>query len=288
MVTGFLRSSLWGVPGFINHTKWGTRCLNTSREGTRPASETTDCPPGEGRVTLRLGSGTSNNNSQNPGGWGDRTSPAQRGEPRRGASPRTIPLGSLGLALSCSQSLGMALGKRGALPYLGPPSGASGFGLCRAGLSQRCANIRVWPAGQASGGAAAPPARSAFRWPCPWPAPSCFSSALKQGLGLVASSGKFNSRKEEKTAGWNLHAGEWKASPAPRQAAGRGRAAEGGASGEEVEGPFSSPWPATGPACLPSQGCLGAPQGALHQWDRFRGQAGALGDLAWTCPLGPF
>lgn len=37
LASRFLMSSLWG-PGFINHTKWGKRCLNTGGERRDQAS----------------------------------------------------------------------------------------------------------------------------------------------------------------------------------------------------------------------------------------------------------
>lgn len=99
-----------------------------------------------------------------------------------GLTPRTIPLGSLRLALPCSPTPGMPQG--GALPYLGPASGSGGFGRHGAGLSE-CG--RHLSAGLLGGR----PVKQQPRPKCPPLAVAPFSvslllfSALEQGLGLV-------------------------------------------------------------------------------------------------------
>lgn len=180
----------------------------------------------------------------------------------------------------------MALGKGGALPYLGPPSGASGFGLCRAGLSQRCANIRVWACWAGVWWGSCPSRPKCLPLALPLAGSLllffCIEAGPRAG-GVLRKVLAPQKRRKQQDGTCTLAGG--KPPPAP----GRGRAAEGGARGEEVEAPVQQPL-ASDWSCLPSiAGLPGSrPEGAPHQWDRFRSQAGAFGDLAWTCPLGQF
>lgn len=135
-----------------------------------------------------------------------------------GLIPRTIPLGSLRLALPCSPDTWHAPGRGPSLPgasvrlqRLWPPRGWA-LGVVR--QTSECG-----PAGRA--GAGGPLVKQ--------PRPKCPPLAVVPSSGslLLFSAGsrawpgaggvspeKFNSRKQqEETAGWNLHTRQWKTSP---------------------------------------------------------------------------
>lgn len=187
------------------------------RGGTTPASETTalGCQAREG-VTLRLGVGppTTVRTGNRQLGEGAGLAPAQSGGPQLRASF----LGQSLWAASgwpCHVPLTPGMPQEGALPYLGPASGSSGFGRHGAGLSEWCG--RHLSAGLLGGPLVKQP-----RPKCPPLAvvPSSgslllFSAGSRAwpGAGGVSPE-KFNSRKQqEETAGWNLHTRQWKTSP---------------------------------------------------------------------------
>lgn len=130
------------------------------RGGTTPASETTalGCQAREG-VTLRLGVGppTTVRTGNRQLGEGAGLAPAQSGGPQLRASF----LGQSLWAASgwpCHVPLTPGMPQEGALPYLGPASGSSGFGRHGAGLSEWCGrHLSAGLLGGRAAGEAAPP-----------------------------------------------------------------------------------------------------------------------------------
>lgn len=240
-------------PGFINCMQLGTRYLNTGGQKRDQASvrdpETTG-------LASKAGRGTSKSGRRRAAGGGVRLAPACSGGPQLGAS---LPLGRPPM-LSCPPH---AAGRGPSLPGAG--TGTSGFGLLRQGcLSQGHSDIRAG-VGQL------------FQPMCPpvtVPSTGSLLASSCTGAGLVASSEKFNSREEEETAGWNLHTGEWKTSPAPGRG---GRSSRGRRGGEEVGAPVQQL-----STCLPQRSCC-APQ----QRDGLGARQGAFGRAGLGLPSWP-
>lgn len=197
---------------------------------------------------------------------------AGRGGGAGDASARGLPPGQSLWAASdwpCPAHLSPGTPQGGDLPYLGPAADRDGRVALASLWLGSLSGAQTWERGACWGGAVPPKCLLLIM-------PSKNSLSLSSAQ-LEASSGKFNSKKRRKQRDGACTPVSGK-HPEPGRG---GRAAEGGARGEEVGLPVEQLLARGLSLALPAfpkkrAAAWSPPDSALYQWDWFRGQAGGL------------